>query len=895
MQNPLHVTSSPQPALASLLAQSSWLERLARRLVADPGAADDLVQETWLEVARRPRAEVRSPRGFLASVLRSKHLTRQRSGARRRAREQSVARSEQVNDTTGIVQKAELQKNLTEHVLALDEPYRTVVLLKFFEDLSPLEIAKRLERPQSSVNTQLSRGLEKLRERLDGEYGNRRAWCVALAPLTVEHELVAAGALAAGLPWLLVPVLAALAFWGLGWPGSAGEVADAEIVRIDAVPEIADGEPVEEVGVFEVAEREREELSVAPRTPEVRTAPRPTETLTFEVVDIAGRPQPGVVVEKPPTNAAYFVGEEAVYGREWHANGWSETSGTRSELGARLRMLRSTYEHSAATGHAIVPWDELGVTREEFEILERWADGEDVELTYPRDTSDASGRVELTVERGQGGDIRILGELDLIGQARIEDEERGRRELLIVAHTRTLQGIVQDEDGQPLDDAQLSIGLTIEQHPDFPWPAATHSNYRSWKAEAQDGKFVLEGVPRISGLRIVAIRHGYLPGELRLDADETGPYVITLRQQPTPRTISGRVFLEDGSPADGVSVQLGQDEDSTNEHGEFVIEISSLGEGAALTAFKPGLTPALIPAYADELQADTDSRSGLVLRMGAATQPLTGRVEDHDGSALPLVFVAVIDPTVLGTSDRCPEAKSTHTDSEGAFKLDGYSAREYHLRVVDEQAKRVVVAGPFVPGNEAVVRFPEVDETFELEGRVIDQAGTPLEGVEVTQSIYKALWEWGSSGRSWSDIDVETVHTDADGRFRIRGAASEGALSFKGVDLDPRHISLQDFDTTVAVHEYTLEAFRRFRIELDPAEDIDAYEFRDAGDTRHSLKMKFPDMTMFHNRVRPASYKLVPVCEVDTRANTLVLFRAGSEVRRVPLAGVRGELTVVRP
>ena len=59
--------------------------------------------------------------------------------------------------------------------------------------------------------------------------------------------------------------------------------------------------------------------------------------------------------------------------------------------------------------------------------------------------------------------------------------------------------------------------------------------------------------------------------------------------------------------------------------------------------------------------------------------------------------------------------------------------------------------------------------------------------------------------------------------------------------------------------------------------------------------MKFPDMTMFHNRVRPASYKLVPVCEVDTRANTLVLFRAGSEVRRVPLAGVRGELTVVRP
>lgn len=302
------------------------------------------------------------------------------------------------------------------------------------------------------------------------------------------------------------------------------------------------------------------------------------------------------------------------------------------------------------------------------------------------------------------------------------------------------------------------------------------------------------------------------PGELRLDADETGPYVITLRQQPTPRTISGRVFLEDGSPADGVNVQLGQDEDSTNEHGEFVIEISSLGEGAALTAFKPGLTPALIPAYADELQADTDSRSG-----------------------------------------------------------------------------------PFVPGTEAVVRFPEVDETFELEGRVIDQAGTPLEGVEVTQSIYKALWEWGSSGRSWSDIDVETVHTDADGRFRIREAASEGALSFKGVDLDPRHISLQDLDATVAVHEYTLEAFRRFRIELDPAEDIDAYEFRDAGDTRHSLKMKFPDMTMFHNRVRPANYKLVPVCEVDTRANTLVLFRAGSEVRRVPLAGVRGELTVVRP
>ena len=77
---PVCVTDKP-PA-ETLLAESSWLLGLARDLVDDPHAADDLVQDTML-VALRHHREARKLRPWLSSVLRNlAHRQRRRDSQR---------------------------------------------------------------------------------------------------------------------------------------------------------------------------------------------------------------------------------------------------------------------------------------------------------------------------------------------------------------------------------------------------------------------------------------------------------------------------------------------------------------------------------------------------------------------------------------------------------------------------------------------------------------------------------------------------------------------------------------------------------------------------------------------------------------------------------------------
>src|SRR5690606_37993369 len=56
-------------------------------------------------------------------------------------------------------------------VLELDEPFRSVVLLRWFEDREPGAIARQLGIPVATVRTRLHRAHAKLRERFEREQG----------------------------------------------------------------------------------------------------------------------------------------------------------------------------------------------------------------------------------------------------------------------------------------------------------------------------------------------------------------------------------------------------------------------------------------------------------------------------------------------------------------------------------------------------------------------------------------------------------------------------------------------------------------------------------------------------------------------------------------------------
>ncbi len=172
-----------------LLDQEGWLQGLARRLVSDAALADDAVQETFLMAMERPPRGATSPpilRAWLAIVLRG-NVSHSRSSRRRRAvREETVAKpeSDDASDAALIVSRAESSRMLVDEVMALREPHRSVLMLRYFEGLDSPGIAAELGISPEAVRSRLGRARRQLRERLDARYaGDREKWISALLPV----------------------------------------------------------------------------------------------------------------------------------------------------------------------------------------------------------------------------------------------------------------------------------------------------------------------------------------------------------------------------------------------------------------------------------------------------------------------------------------------------------------------------------------------------------------------------------------------------------------------------------------------------------------------------------------------------------------------------------------
>jgi RNA polymerase sigma factor (sigma-70 family) len=167
--------------IESLLEHRDFVARLARSLVRDPHAAEDVVQDTWIAALRRPPGAIGSVRGWLARVVRNQAHNARRGAGRRAVHERATAQSEAVDSAEGLRERVELQHGVVGAVLALQEPYRTTVLQHYYEGLPASEIAARRGCPVGTVRSQLARALGELRARLDREHGgDRRAWSALL-------------------------------------------------------------------------------------------------------------------------------------------------------------------------------------------------------------------------------------------------------------------------------------------------------------------------------------------------------------------------------------------------------------------------------------------------------------------------------------------------------------------------------------------------------------------------------------------------------------------------------------------------------------------------------------------------------------------------------------------
>lgn len=166
-----------------LLSHADFVQSLAERLVYDPHHAQDIAQDTWLAVLEHPPKGDAHPRAWITGIAKRIAGLFYRGLSREKGIEANVPVAGPTPEE--VIQREETRKIVVGAVLELDEPYRAAILLRFYENLPPRLVAKRLGVPTETARTRIKRGLDKLRWRLDSIYeGDRGKWCLALLPLS---------------------------------------------------------------------------------------------------------------------------------------------------------------------------------------------------------------------------------------------------------------------------------------------------------------------------------------------------------------------------------------------------------------------------------------------------------------------------------------------------------------------------------------------------------------------------------------------------------------------------------------------------------------------------------------------------------------------------------------
>lgn len=144
--------------------------RACLRILGRPHDAEDVTQESFVAAYRAIRT-YRGEGSLRAWLLRIATRQSFRRLSQRRATVDIDAipaprLADASNEPTRVVIDLESRRAVQQAVAALPDPYREVVALRFFADLSLAEVADATGRPLNTVKTHLRRGLERLRPTL---------------------------------------------------------------------------------------------------------------------------------------------------------------------------------------------------------------------------------------------------------------------------------------------------------------------------------------------------------------------------------------------------------------------------------------------------------------------------------------------------------------------------------------------------------------------------------------------------------------------------------------------------------------------------------------------------------------------------------------------------------
>ena len=741
--------------IEDLLEHAEWLRRLAAGLVQPDDAGDDVVQETWMAALRSPPTADRATQPWLATVMRNLVRNRWRAGqVRRQAAPALAAEAEEAAASPQeLLERAQLHRLLGELVLDLEEPYRSAVLLRYYEGRNSAQISALLEVPAGTVRWRLKEGIERLRRAMDARHGGDRVrWLPLLVPLATPGPGAGPTATRRSLP----PEGAALMAMSMSTKGKVLAVAALALLMLGAggVWWRLAGDGLGAGGGPAIAARAR---ALSPLS--AQEIALPPAAIEGEVRDPGGQPIAGAVV---------------VLSRE-----------TRDRLSGTL-----------PAGLAVSDWDgrfEFEDTRPGQHVVSASARGFAAALTPSFELKARQRRqVSLTLQPGGqvlqgrvldegGGPIpgaRVTARITLSGGALLPGPAKllqaladgeGRYELALspreytvraeasgyaafettVAVTRAIRQdlrlhpaarlsgrIVERATGQPVAGADVQVVPT-----DF----REDGNARATRADG-DGRFAFDDLS--AGQYRIDARQGALVGAgtvIDLIATTTVDGVEVALDPAV--VVTGRLIAEGGRTVPGVEVAIGSRTTVSADDGRFQIE------GVPTGRQRLRVTPSNEGWKGTDKELEIGSRGldgvEITLAMGGL---LTGQVLRADGKPATAVYVRA------HPEDRRIFASfAAETGPEGSFRIAGLPDGKATVQAWDPVlGVSRHETGAFSGGGRQHVEL-RLSPEASISGLVRFDDGTPAPAVSVA---------FTGQGRL---LTYTSMSTGDDGRFSVQG------------------------------------------------------------------------------------------------------------------------------
>ncbi len=849
---------SPSPQLEQLLTESRWVRALAQRLASPGHDADDLVQDTWLAAMRCPPGSTADLRNWLATVLRNLVRQGHRRSSRRRRREDenSAGRPTAEPAAADLVERAATQRAVVDAVLTLDDPYRSAILLRYFEDLPPRDIAARQGIPVTTVHTHLTRGLEQLRRRLDLSRGSRAAWVGALLPLTPPPVLLS-------LLCMLTMKTKTLAIAALAIGALAVTLTNIE--WRDPTP-MRDGDSARTALASGDLERGSSGAAPAPHTQRVDATPAEVEALATAATP-AARVARGRTVD-PEGQAIAGLGVALATDMGEIADEAPRTTGDASgafalplpaDTAGRILVDRAgwrTVMH-ASCGTSSVPRLALVVAAPSVELagFVRSDTGSplghaQVRVVWPQDLrsrlsdisdaaaeetiealADKDGAFTLRAARVRGALLMTTADGFVPDRRALPEVAAPGMQIVLTRHVPTagaVQGQVVDPRGMPVAGASVALGGATVLSDD-------------------DGSFLITDSD--PGTTLTAARAGHRRGVMQ-KPDAGWPPFVVLTLGPQPLSIRGRVRDAGGAPVADAKVWI------TN---------GTLHGGGSRPQVTEGIAAACTP------MEELISR----FRRGEITDP-EATLRRTPTTAWPFVF----------------------TDADGAFELRGLEDRRYDLRAMAMDSLLMADAkGIDASATETTITLPSDAMFPTLAGVVVGGDGLPVAGA----SVHVQCDSLRLANNTMHSRAATTTTTDDAGHFHLTNVPHTRVyLRIDGEPILPIEFGrevpggLLELSAGQTGH-LRIVATRRMHVQVELSDPALA-----DGLVILDLEGRCLPINVFAGRSRrttdtlPLENGKSPVFVAPDTAATIVLRKAEKEVRREPLTLRSGAVNELR-